>query len=270
MAGWPGPWRALALPVGLAVALHVLWLAGASLLESRRPAPAVLASGDDTSELLRFSRRASSLSGPLSGQGQLRGQAANLSLVPLPLDSTLPPPPPDLAFTGRGLMPPGGKPASGGARVALPHSPSGSSAPTTPPPLRLGELVPAERASLEGLPSDPLVAFKLAAALGASSGGTADSTGPDQAAEAITRRHLKLTAGGEKPFLLLWKQGRPLTPRPAALTDLPEGAEVRSLPLAALRRQGLSQPHGLSISYGTTLLLLWVEGDELWLIQQKT
>lgn len=266
MARWPGPWRALALPVGLAVALHVLWLAGASLVEARRPAPAVLASGDDTPELLRFSRRASSVSGPLTGQGQ----APNLSLVPLPLDSTLPPPPPDLAFTGRGLMLPGGKPASGRARVALPHSPSGSSEPSAPPPLRLGELVPADRASLEGLPSDPLLAFKLAAVLVASAGGAADSPGPDQAAEAIARRHLKLTAGGEKPFLLLWKQGRPLAPRPAALTDLPEGVEVRSLPLAALRRQGLSQPHGLSISYGTTLLLLWVDGDELWLIQQKT
>ncbi len=265
MTRWPLPWRALALPVGVAVALHALWLAGASLVESRRPAPAALTSGDDTPELLRFSRRASSASGPLSG----KGQAPNLSLVPLPLDSTLPPPPPDLAFTGRGLIPPGAKPASGGATVPSPNSPKGVLAPTAPPPLRLGELVPAERASLEGLPGDPLVAFKLAAALSARPDGAADSPGPDKAAEAIARRHLKLSAGGEKPFLLLWKQGQPLAPRPAALTDLPEGVELRSLPLAALRRQGLSQPHGLSISYGTTLLLLWVDGDELWLIQQR-
>ncbi|MFS6827947.1 hypothetical protein [Cyanobium sp. ATX-6F1] len=128
----------------------------------------------------------------------------------------------------------------------------------------------AERASLEGLPSDPLVAFKLAAALAARSDSAVDSPVPDKAAEAIARRQLKLTAGGEKPFLLLWKQARPLTGRPAALEELPEGVEVRSLSLAAVRRQGLRQPHGLSISYGTSLLLLWVEGEELWLIQQKS
>lgn len=97
MARWPGPWRALALPVGVAVALHALGLAGATLVESRRPTPALLTSGDDTPELLRFSRRASQVSGQLTSQGQ----APNLSLVPLPLDSTLPPPPPDLAFLGQ-------------------------------------------------------------------------------------------------------------------------------------------------------------------------
>ncbi|MCP9848557.1 hypothetical protein [Cyanobium sp. Morenito 9A2] len=266
----------MVLPLGIAVALHALWLAGASLLDARRPAPALLSSGDDTPELLRFSRRASQLAGqqmgPLTGLGR-----ANLSMVPLPLDSTLPPPPPDLAFGGAVLALRGAKPAGSG-RGAAQRAANRPPVPTAPPPLRLAELVPAERSSLAGLPDDPLVAFRLVAALdptpgGAADGAAAETSGdkgsPTPAAAAIARRHLRLIAGGEKPFLALWQKGRPLTPRPAALGDLPEGVELRSLPLALVRRLGLSQPHGLSISYGTSRLLLWVEGDELWLIQQK-
>lgn len=268
----PERWRLLVVPLGVALGAHALWLLVASLGESKRVPVNVIASGDDTPELLRFSKRAAKAAGVV--------KAPNLSMIPLPLDSTLPPPPPDLAFPAKGgTLPPGPKPELSATRAAGAVR---------------SDLVPAERSSLEGLPSDPLVAFKLAVALadikpaaasgtegngdkpssGSASTGAAGpaSAGPgasSPAATAIARRHLKLNASTEKPFLLLWQQAKPLTSRPEALTDLPEGVEVRSLPLAAAKRMGIAQPQGLSLSLSRGLLLLWVDGDDLWLIQQK-
>jgi hypothetical protein len=252
----------LLLPLGVALGVHALWLLVASLGESK-PAPVnVIASGDDTPELLRFSNRAARAAGEV--------KAPNLSMIPLPLDSSTlpPPPPPDLAFPAKGgALPPGPKPELTAARPAAAVR---------------SELVPTERSSIEGLPSDPLVAFKLAVALAdgkpAPSSGTegdgdkptAGAASTDPAATAIARRHLKLSASTEKPFLLLWQQAKPLTSRPVALTDLPEGVEVRSLPLAAAKSMGFAQPQGLSLRLNRGLLLLWVNGDDLWLIQQKT
>jgi hypothetical protein len=261
----------LVLPLGVALGVHALWLLVASLGESKPVQVNVISSGDDTPELLRFSSRAAKTAGAV--------KAANLSMVPLPLDSsTLPPPPPDLAFPAKGgTLPPGPKPELTAARPAAAVR---------------GELVPSERSSIEGLPSDPLVAFKLALALadskpatpsgtdgegdkptaspGAASPGSGGTGASSPAATAIARRHLKLSASTEKPFLLLWQQAKPLSSRPEPLTDLPEGVEVRSLPLAAAKRIGIAQPQGLSLSLKRGLLLLWVSGDDLWLIQQKT
>lgn len=284
-------WRVLALPLGVAVGVHVLWVLVASVGESKRAPARVLASGDDTPELLRFSRR--------SAQAATAIKAPNLSLVPLPLDNSLPPPPPDLAFLGTAVGPSGpGKPDLAGATAKRPAAASPVSAAAR------GDLLAAERSSLEGLPSDPLVALRLALALsdnraappptaeggnggsgpgpagavGGSSGGadkpSAGSSAPaagasGAAAAAIARRHVKLSVTTERPFLLLWQQARPLSPRPEALADLPEGVDVRGLPVSAVRRLGLQQPQGLSFSLSRGLLLFWVDGDDLWLIQQK-
>lgn len=261
------PWL---LPVAIAVGVHALWLSGSTVAERpRRPLPTVRAA-DNTPELLRFSSRASQAASPAAGLGTLT----------LPFESSLPPPPPELA--GAPLPPP--PPAMAG------QGEGGGARPTSPAPAvargaaRSGLAWGVEPVAAKGIPADAATSLELAGQLDApptdstAQSGQQDPTAkPDDPAKgegskpalaALARRHLKLTAANDRPYRILWDSGSAAGSRPDSLAGLPEGLEVRRLPLAAARAMGLGQPHGISVKSPAGLLLLWVQGDDLWLIRQ--
>ncbi len=277
------PWQVAAhspwlLPLAVALAAHALWLAGAGLLDRPRQQATGLRAGDDTPELLRFSRRAA----------ETAALPAGLSSVTLPFDGALPPPPPELG-------------------ASLPSARAKASAERTPQRQRPTAAASLERnapqwgleqGTLQGLPTDPLTALSLAERLadgpsvpGAnaeeapagdpdsrSSTGSPPEGGGERkeaaspaataaAATALARRQLRLSPKAERPYLGLWEQAVPVSSRPDFLAALPETAELRRLPLSQARQLGLRQPHGLSVLSSHGLLLLWTNGEDLWLIR---
>jgi len=260
------PWL---LPVAIAVGLHALWLSGSSVAERpARPLPRVRAA-DNTPELLRFSSRASQAASPAAGLGS----------VTLPFENSLPPPPPELA----GTSPPPPPPAMAGQGQgrARPTSPAPAPAPIA---ARSGLAWGVEPVAARGIPADAATSLELAGQLDApptdstpQSGQQDPTAKPEDAAKgegskpalaALARRHLRLTAANDRPYRILWDSGSAAGSRPDSLAGLPEGVEVRRLPLAAARAMGLAQPHGISVKSPSGLLLLWVQGEDLWLIRQ--
>ncbi len=255
------------MPLAVALAGHALWLAWAGLSEGSRRSLPLRRAADDTPELLRFSRQAS----------QPANLAAGLSTVNLPFDQTLPPPPPDLEDRRPGTSPtPGVAPRrTAGAKAAAANHAQGNRwgvAPTSP----------------QGLPDDPATTLALAWQLadgeqdrGEASGrsGASDPSGdgtaePPQNSEpagaaAVARRQVRVSGPAERPWRGLWERASRSEALPASLADLPEGVEVKRLELTAARRLGLTQPHGISVLSGRSLLLLWADGDTLWLLQRK-
>jgi hypothetical protein len=260
------PWL---LPVAIAVGAHALWLSGSTVAERpRRPLPTVRAA-DNTPELLRFSSRASQAASPAAGLGTLT----------LPFESSLPPPPPELA--GAPLPPPPPAMAGQGQGRARPTSPVLAAARGgAKSALAWG----VEPVTARGIPADAATSLELAGQLDApptdstaQSGqqdptakpeDTAKGEGSKPALAALARRHLRLTAANDRPYRILWDSGSAAGSRPDSLAGLPEGVEVRRLPLAAARAMGLAQPHGITVKSPAGLLLLWVQGDDLWLIRQ--
>jgi hypothetical protein len=270
------------LPVAIAVAVHGLWLAGTSLIERPRRGVASLPAVDNTPELLRFSIRAHEAAALPPG----------LSTVHLPFENNLPPPPPELDGT---QSPPGATPALGGARARMATRRGGSPPPTaraTPARTTLAWGNPG--GSTQGLPTDPATALALSARLSsgadtptdptagetAEKGGTASPRTDEASREestkdattktalaALARRHLRLSGSAEAPYRILWEKGSAPDNRPESLSSLPDTVELRRLPLATARELGLSQPHGISVQSPRGLLLLWVEGSDLWLIR---
>lgn len=265
------------LPVGIAVGAHALWLSGSSLTVKPRPPAPRLPVIDNTPELLRFS----------SGARQPVALAASLSTIDLPFGNSLPlpPPPPPPLEAGEAT------PRRSAAPVApAPRSTAGSAG-------RSGLAWGVPLAASAGLPASAASALELVAQLHSKAGAAAekstapnsaastatgsDATAPPTAADrpakaegqkaagaALARRHLRLDANAERPYRLLWDTGTPASNRPESLSDLPDSVELRRLPLAAAQAMGLSQPHGVSVQSPTGLLLLWVQGDQLWLIRQ--
>ena len=258
------PWL---LPVAIALGVHALWLTGSTVTDRpARPVPG-LRTADNTPELLRFSSRASQAASPAVGLGTLT----------LPFENSLPPPPPELA--GGPLPPPAGG-VAGGNQVGKPVARTPAETAVGPKgSLAWGvDSVPGR-----GLPADAATALALAAQLDAPADspgqggqqepnvkpdGPSREEGSKQAQAALARRHLRLGAAGDRPYRLLWDSGSTPTTRPESLAGLPDGVEVRRLPLATARAMGLAQPHGVSVASPSGLLLLWVQGDDLWLIRQ--
>ncbi len=270
------------LPVGIAVGAHALWLSGSSLTAKPRPPAPRLPVTDNTPELLRFS----------SGARQPVALAASLSTIDLPFGNSLPLPPPPPPPLEAGQVTP--------RRSAAPAAPAPRNAAGSAGRSGLAWGVPP--AASAGLPASAAYALELvaqlhskagaAAAKSAASNSAASSSvastgaGPDAAAPptaadrpakaegqkaagaALARRHLRLDANADRSYRLLWDTGAPASNRPEILSDLPEAVELRRLPLAAAQAMGLSQPHGVSVQSPTGLLLLWVQGDQLWLIRQ--
>jgi hypothetical protein len=125
-----------------------------------------------------------------------------------------------------------------------------------------------------GLPTDAALALSLAGQLEAPPEPTGDSGSAEQgeavkqALSSLATRHLRLSASTDRPYTILWDSGSVASSRPESLAGLPEGVELRRLPLAAARAMGLSQPHGINVTSPSGLLLLWVQGDDLWLIRR--
>lgn len=257
------------LPAAIAIAAHGIWLAGASLIERPRRAVASLPPVDNTPELLRFSIRANDAAALPPG----------LSTVNLPFENTLPPPPPELD----GTLPPSAATSSPGRvngrvttrRRGSPPSPARA----TPAPQALAWGITGGGGG-EDLPTDPLIALALSSRL--SSGATSSTEPPatsdpaekeeDEATkaalDALARRHLRLSAAAERPYRFLWEKGSVPDNPPDSLASLPDRVQLRRLPLATARELGLSQPHGISVQSPSGLLLLWVEGVDLWLIRR--
>ncbi|MCP9883561.1 hypothetical protein KBY97_00270 [Synechococcus sp. ATX 2A4] len=260
------------LPLGIAVGAHALWLSGSSVAERPRPPAPRLQVTDNTPELLRFS----------SGARQPMALAASLSTIELPFGNSLPLPPPPPPPPLESSAPQGGRPVA--AVAAGPRSAASSGVSSGPSSGLAWGVVPAVA---PGLPATAATALELAALLNAKAERTAAGTaeGPAEvtpalaerpanahankaASSALARRHLRLDANTNRPYQLLWDTGSAASSQPESLADLPEGVEVRRLPLAAAQAMGLSKPHGITVKSPTGLLLLWVQGDQLWLVRQ--
>ena len=83
-------WLLLAIPVGLAVAVHGVWIGVSGRLHQVRDAP-VKPAVDNTAQLVRITRRAV--------------QQQQVAAVSLDLSSSLPPPPPELLMEGEESLP---------------------------------------------------------------------------------------------------------------------------------------------------------------------
>lgn len=240
---WPdaGP---LALALLAALLLHGLWLAELQLRQRRQPPPQRLERPDDTPELLVFSRQPP--------------EPLGLETVPLPLPSALSPPPPLLPEQrGPGkppAPPPGQGPRAGaaaGSRTSSPGRPGIASRPVARPAAR--------RLPRPGLrpgppplpplpPAAPLDALREARARGA-------EASPPLAGEALER------------WRSLWQSAEVGLSPPAALAARPADAELRRLPLAQVRAQGLEPEPGRPLRLDDHWLLPWIDGEQLWLLR---
>jgi hypothetical protein len=234
----------LALALLAALLLHGLWLAEQQLRLRRQPPPQRLQRPDDTPELLVFSRQPP--------------EPLGLETVPLPPPSALPPPPPLLPEQRRPATPspatPGRAPRTGsasGIRPSPPVRPGTLSRPATRPagrPIPLPGLRPAPPPLPPLPPVAPLEALREARARGA------EATQP-LAGEALQR------------WRTLWQSAEASPSPPAALANRPADAELRRLPLAQVRAEGLEPESGRPLRLDDHWLLPWIDGERLWLVR---
>jgi hypothetical protein len=243
-------WRK-ARPLGLALLaallLHTLWLAEGQVRRRRQPAPVRLERADDTPELLVFSRQPVE---PLA-----------LDSVPLPPPTAMPPPPPDLPDLRSGgmrsapaprppLRPRPARRAAGlSARPAARPSPAPRSAPRPGgPPFSQGR--PGGPPPLPPLPAAaPLEALR-----------EARRRGPDAGPAPVEGE-------GQQRWRALWQGAEAGPSPPDALAARPDDGELRRLPLARARAQGLDPESGRPLRLEDHWLLPWIEGDQLWLLR---
>ena len=250
---WPRGLQPLGMPLVVALLLHSLLLAGASLRPQRTGAAPPLRP-DDTPELLVFSR--------------LPPEPLPTSGVPLPPPELLPapPPPPSLPTRPtRPLRPSGQSLASATRRLSQPRRPSPARAsravrprPATP---ATAPSAPAPSGSATASPSSSATATATATASASApaSGETSASPGKPEAAP----RWRRLWQGAEG--------GAALPPPPAALAAAlavaPPQAELRRLPLQRARQEGVEPDSGQLLRLDGHRLLLWIEGGDLWLLR---
>ncbi len=237
--------RPLGIALLAALLLHGLGLTYAGLRNDRRTArvPEAPRAPDDTPELLRFSR--------------LAPQALPLSTIPLPPPSVLPPPPPNLLAP----LPQGQGPANraAGARGSSTRGPQASGAKTAGSrPHGASLRVPVARTSTARAP----VAKPAAASLGA-----AAATQPTELAvarEALEAlRSAPATESKDTAALrALWEQATAVEAE-----GLPEGMDLRRMPAAMAKELGLAAGEKRSGRTEGLLLVAWLEGDQLWLLQ---
>ena len=235
--------RPLGIALLAAVLVHGLGLTYGGLRQSRSARlPEAAKVPDDTPELLRFSRRAP--------------QTVALNTIPLPPPSLLPPPPP-----ANLLAPlPAERPAKGGGAKG-----SGARVTTTAQPLpntakgrNPGGRTPRGQTSIARGPEAKPAAPAQAAALAALPGGLAAAR---QALE-----ELRGGPGGEGKDAAalrgLWEQAEPVEG-----AGLEEGLELRRLAAAKAKALVLTAGERRSGRAEGVLLVGWLEGDQLWLLQ---
>ena len=249
---WPRGLQPLGMPLVVALLLHALLLAGASLRPQRTGAAPPLRP-DDTPELLVFSR--------------LPPEPLPTSGVPLPPPELLPAPPPPPPLPTRALRPlrPSGQPlASATRRLSQPRRRS---------PARAKRPVESRPATPATAASAPAPSASASASPSASSStATASATSSASASAATPASPGKPEAGPR--WRRLWQGaegGAALPPPPAALaaalTVAPPQAELRRLPLQRARQEGLEPDSGQLLRLDGHRLLLWIEGGDLWLLR---
>lgn len=229
------PWghraRSLALPLLAALALHALWLAWSSLRPPRPAGLAPLHHLDDTPELLVFSRQPPE---PLPAAG-----------VPPPPPSFSPPPPslPPRRANRPGLSRSSARPAQ------FPRPDRRGSATRA----RLPQLQPPKAKRAQSAP-----AARLASAQPHQAGVHPSATADRPEGEALQR------------WRDLWRAAAAVDERrspPASLVTAAAGGEVRWLPLARLRAEGLDPESGRVLQLDDARLLVWQEAETIWLVR---
>jgi hypothetical protein len=238
---WHGA-RPLGLALLAALLLHGLWLAELQLRQRRQPEPQRLQGADDTPELLVFSRQPP--------------EPLGLETLPLPPPSAAPPPPPllpDQRRLGKTPSPTPGRALPAGAapgrRPIAPSRPGLASRPTTRPAAR-----PGPRPGQGPPPLPPLPQVAMLEALREARGRGPDAGSP-LSGEVLQR------------WRALWQAAEASPSPPAALAARPPDAEVRRLPLAQARAEGLEPESGRPLRLDDHWLLPWIDGEQLWLLR---
>jgi hypothetical protein len=284
----------LALPLVAAVLAHGLWISYAQLRRSRQPPPAALSARDNTPELLRFSRRM-----PLEQSLGTVPLPPASTLPPPPPDLLMPLPGPGGGSRSVGA-PAATRQRTTIAMAATPRQATARQATAGQAPAH--RTATSRRPGLGPTdPSPPTLSAPGAAALNAPAGeDTAEKgSGPAPEGPLATLRTVRRLAAGPAidgraaadtreagaipldgaPLLLrpegsagqayekLWTGAQPATAPPTEMGDLPEGVELRRLPLAQARSRGVLPVHRQGVLLGGHVLLFWVDGPTLWLLR---
>ncbi|MCP9792790.1 hypothetical protein KBZ20_13115 [Vulcanococcus limneticus Candia 3F8] len=258
---WQRRWRQfLAHPLGLAfllaLGLNALLLLIAALTPASRPTGSAARSDqaasqavDDAPQLLRLGRRLQAAQARLDAQaGTVTGGLQPLSVASLAALDALPPPPPE-------LLPEPGKPrAEKGKPAATP----------TPKPAAGAAGSPAQTPDGDAdLPAQPAEVLELARGwIPGARDGAFD--GFSEPAQAVRRRLLWPDAPLGQKLQALWRRARPAS---SPFGELGAGTEVRRLAAGSIAETGLAQFQGLTLVERDALLLLWRDGDAVWLIR---
>ena len=276
----------LRLSLLAALLLHLLAVSAWQLNRSRQRPPTRLVAADDTPILLQFSRQAAIDTEPLA--------------IPLPPAMPLPLPPaagnspsnPQANASGRPPQPgpelpararTGQRPKAGSMRPSdgkgLATSPSpGRAGAIRPPALEPGSpALQAHEKALQEAPSAGSPRGEAPPAAGRSEGvdakgeAPANGSGGRDPATSGEPQGGAATAGierrGSAEELRLWNLARPAPGISPARQGLPKGLELRQLPLALARRNGVNPTHQRSLRADDRVILLWIDGPTLWLLR---
>ncbi len=270
--------RSLALAMLVAVVGHALWLAHAELRLRRQPLPRALRSRDDSPELLEFSR--------------LPPESLAPAPIPLPPEEASPPPPlPERGSATSNATakprekaaaqpaPPSSIPRAASPRAASPGgvSPGGVSRVTKPvaikPPV---DKAPAKKSAASKPPASKPAGGRTAVAQPTATRfqpprqGEEPSLTPLRRLEDARRSGLARLQGGMlKSWRSLWQEAEAQAGAspPSALAERSEEIELRRIPLARARADGLEPSHGEVLRLDDHLLLAWIDGSQLWLLR---
>ena len=239
-----GPASPLLVALLAAVMVHLLGFSYRQLRVQRQLQPSQPLLADDSPELLLFSRRQ-----PLEESLQL---AALAPLSSLPSLSSLPPPP--LLSPGRsspaGRRQPAGR-VQGGSIQA-----SGSRVP------RGGGSRPAHSTAFTpGFAGTALAVIRRLQGLGA-----AAEPGGNPALELPPDPELQRPQGeAAAACRQLWKRAVVVSPSAVGQISPTESLELRRLPLADAAQDGLRSGQRMAVVLDDQLLLLWPDGQTLWI-----
>ena len=227
------------VPVGIAVALHLLWLVIGA--RSDRDVPMRKDSGqatgmgtvvDNTAQLVRLTRRAV--------------QQQTLPSVGLDLSGTLPPPPPELIED-----------------VVLPDPPDARAdcppeAKTSPPSGKRRTPQPAVTSKADSNPLSLASPTESASNTGSMPGDAADSSETEQG-----------TVGMDEATMnRLWRAAMGVPIWPDVLGPKQTNVELRELSLSAFKGRSVQDLHQSEFTTSLGRLRLWVDGQRVFLIME--
>jgi|LakMenEpi03Aug12_release.lakeMendotaPanAssembly.Ray.scaffolds.fasta_scaffold02287_12 hypothetical protein len=235
--------RPLTLALLVALLGHGLWLAHAQLRQRRQPVPQALTNRDDSPELLVFSR--------------LQPEPLTPLPIPLPAADNLPPPPP---------LPDQASPSVSRPTVSQPSARKAS-------PSRVDTTKPAAirtKASLAAAAQPSAARPAPAQAKLPPPPGPREETPPSplrRLQEGRRQGPVRLQGESLQSWRNLWQAAETDATPPAALQSRGEEIELRRIPLARARADGLEPAHGEVLRLDDHLLLAWIDGGQLWLLR---